>query len=56
MNKFLDWLGRNRKTIGYTIGGLNVGNGIGQMLVGQASGLVWVVIGVFLIWDAYEFK
>ena len=57
MDKFTDWLGRNRKAIGYTVGGLNLGSGIGQVFAGNTGmGVVWIVIGAFLIWDAYEFK
>jgi hypothetical protein len=57
MNQFLDWLGRNRKTIGYTIGGLNLLAALNYYLNGLTGmAVTWTVIGLFLIWDAYEFK
>ena len=57
MDKFFEWFGRNRKTIGYTIGGLNVVSGLGQIADGQFwPGIVWLVLGLSLILDAYKFK
>ena len=31
MEKFIEWFGRNRKTIGYVVGGTNVGSGIADV-------------------------
>jgi hypothetical protein len=57
MNTFLDWFYRNRKTIGYTIGGLNILSGVDRAVNGDwGLALLWFVIGAFLIIDAYEFK
>lgn len=57
MNKFFEWFGRNRRKIGYTIGGLNVLAAINYAWLGMTGmAVLWTVIGVFLIWDAYEYK
>jgi hypothetical protein len=57
MNKFMEWFGKNRKPIGYTVGALNVLAGINHLLHGQFGlAVLWIVIGSFLIWDAHEFK
>lgn len=55
--KFVQWFERNRKTIGYSIGGLNIVSGLGHMADGQFwPGIVWLVLGIALVFDAYEFK
>jgi hypothetical protein len=55
--KFLEWFGRNRKPVGYTIGALNLLAALNYYLNGQTSlAVLWIVIGMFLIWDAAEFK
>ena len=57
MDKFFEWFGRNRKTIGYVIGGANLGSGIVQFASGNFwPGIVWLVLGLSLILDAYKFK
>lgn len=57
MDKFFEWFGRNRKTIGYTVGGLNVFNGLLGLLFGNVfGGLLWLVIGSAIIVDAKYFK
>ena len=57
MDKFFEWFGRNRKTIGYVIGGANLGSGIVQIASGNVwPGIVWLVLGLSLILDAYKFK
>jgi hypothetical protein len=57
MDKFLEWFGRNRKTIGYTIGGANIGSGIAHILTGQFwPGIVWLILGASLVLDAKMFK
>jgi len=33
MDKFFEWFGRHRKTIGYVVGGANIGSGIVQIVV-----------------------
>ena len=56
MNKFLEWFGRNRKTIGYSVGGMNMLSGLGQIASGNFwYGVMWI-IGAALILDAHEFK
>jgi hypothetical protein len=55
--KFLEWLGSKRKAVGYTIGGLNLLAALNYYLTGQTGlAVLWVVIGMFLIWDAAEYK
>jgi hypothetical protein len=57
MTKFLEWMNRNRKQIGYTIGGLNLLAAVNYYFQGQTGmAVVWTVIGLFLVFDAYEFK
>jgi hypothetical protein len=57
MIKFLEWFGRYRQTIGYTVGGLNVLNGILSVLAGNiVSGIFWLILGSAIILDAKVFK
>jgi hypothetical protein len=57
MNKFLDWFYKNRKTIGYTIGGLNLLAAVNYAVNGDYGlAIMWAVISAFLIVDAHEFK
>ena len=57
MDKFFEWFGRNRKNIGYAIGGANLGSGIVRIASGNVwPGIVWLVLGLSLILDAYKFK
>jgi hypothetical protein len=57
MDKFFEWFGRNRKTIGYVVGGANVGSGISHILMGNFwSGIVWLILGAAIILDARMFK
>ena len=57
MSKFLEWLGSKRRAVGYTIGGLNLLAALNYYLTGQTGlAVLWVVIGMFLIWDAAEYK
>jgi hypothetical protein len=57
LDNFFNWFYRNRKTIGYTIGGLNLVSGIGNLLNGEiVTGVVFVVLGLALILDARMFK
>jgi hypothetical protein len=57
MNNFIAWFERNRKPIGYTIGGMNVVSGLGQMADGQFwPGIVWLILGIALVFDAHQFK
>jgi len=57
MDKFFEWFGRNRKTIGYVVGGANLGSGVAHILVGNFwSGIVWLILGSAIILDARMFK
>lgn len=57
MNKFFEWVNRRRQAIGYTVGGLNVLAAINYARLDMTvMAVTWTVIGVFLIWDAYENK
>ena len=56
-DKFIEWFSCNRKTIGYTIGGLNVFAGVSYLFQGQTvAGLTWVIIGGMIIFDTWKFK
>jgi hypothetical protein len=57
LEKFFVWFSENRRSIGYTIGGLNVLSGVNYALHGDYGlALLWCVIGGLLILDSYEFK
>lgn len=57
MSKFFEWFGRNRKTIGYVIGLLNIATGIADLLVGRTSnGLMFLLLGVVITLDAKMYK
>ncbi len=56
-DKFIEWFGRNRKTIGYTVGALNLLSGISYLisdLIGLA--ILWLIVGAMIIIDTREFK
>ena len=57
MEKFMEWFGRNRKTIGYTIGGINVLNGVASVALGDTlNGVFFIVLGSAIIFDSKVFK
>jgi hypothetical protein len=57
MSKFFEWLMRNRKPVGYTIGSLNLLAALNYYLMGLTGmAVIWTVMGLFLFWDAYEYK
>ena len=57
MNKFLSWFEQNRKSIGYVIGGVNLGTGAGHIYNGDiANGVVYAILGLALILDTRMFK
>ena len=57
IDKFFEWFGRNRITIGYTIGGINVLNGVTSVALGDTlSGVFFIVLGSAIILDAKVFK
>jgi len=56
-DRFIEWFSSNRKTIGYTVGSLNVLAGVGHLLQGEiTAGIVWLIIGGMIIFDTKEFK
>lgn len=57
MEKFMEWFGRNRYTIGFVAGAANVGFGISQIVNGSVwAGVFFIVVGVALSVDARMFK
>jgi hypothetical protein len=57
MDKFFEWFGRNRITIGYVVGGANVGSGIVQIVSGSFwEGTAWLILGAVIILDSRMFK
>ena len=57
MDKFFEWFGRHRKSIGYVIGGVNLGSGVGHIINGDiTNGIVWLILGAAIILDARMFK
>lgn len=56
MDKFFVWFGRNRKTIGYTIGGLNLLLAVNYLVQGQYGlALLWLFIGSMIVYDTRGF-
>ena len=56
-DKFIEWFGRNRKTIGYSVGGANILSSIVHLSNGQiVSGIVWLIVGSMIVFDTHEFK
>jgi hypothetical protein len=54
-DKFFIWVGRNRKEISLTIGGLNVLSGLSALVNGNYGlAIVGFTIGGALILDAYK--
>jgi hypothetical protein len=55
MDKFFIWVGRNRKEISLTIGGLNLLSGLSALINGNYGlAIVGFTIGGALILDAYK--
>ena len=56
-DKFFVWFGRNRKTIGYTVGGSNLLIALSHLIQGQYGlMLLWLVIAATIIFDTWEYK
>lgn len=56
-DKFFTWFGRNRRPIGYVIGGMNLLTALSHLLQGNLGlMLFWLVIGCMIIFDTWEFK
>ncbi len=55
-DKFFEWLGRNRKTIGYTVGGLNLLAALNYLVQGQYGlAVLWLAIGGMIVLDTRGF-
>jgi hypothetical protein len=53
MNKFYSFFLRYRKPIGYTIGGINILNGLADLALGfPVWGALWIILGALIIADA----
>lgn len=47
-----DFLWKYRKPICYTIGGLNILNGIVSIASGNIVGVIWLSMGAYIVYDA----
>jgi len=57
MEKFMEWFGRNRITIGYVVGGVNVLNGVTNVALGDIlGGVCFIILGSAIIFDSKVFK
>ena len=55
--KIIDWFLQHRTRIGYTICGLNIFCGLINLIVGDwVTGLFWLCIGAFIIFDVNTYK
>lgn len=53
----MEWFGHNRKSIGYVVGGANLGSGLGQIAKGDvANGVMMLVLGLAILLDTRMFK
>ena len=56
IDKFFIWFGRNRKTIGYTLGGLNLLLAVNYLIQGQyGMAMLWLLIGGMIVHDTRGF-
>jgi hypothetical protein len=57
MEKFIEWFGRNRKSIGYTVGGFNLLVALSHLIQGHIGlAILWLVIGSAIVFDTWEYK
>jgi len=57
MKTFLEWFGRNRKIIGYTVRGLNLLDGLTSIAFEEyTNGILWLLVGIVILIDTKEFK
>ena len=57
MNKFALWFERNRRPIGYTVGGLNLLAAVNHLVSGHLGlAVLWLVIGSFIVYDTRTFR
>lgn len=56
-DKFFEWLGRNRRSIGYTAGGLNLLVALNHLIQGDIGlAVLWLFIGVMMVIDVGAYK
>lgn len=56
-DRFLEWLGRNRRAIGYTAGGLNLLVALNHLIQGEIGlAVLWLVIGIMMLIDVGAYK
>lgn len=57
MNAFANWFDRNRTSIGYTAGIMNILSGVGYLATGQMlSAACWLIIGSAIVFDTRTYK
>ena len=55
-DKFFEWFDRNRKTIGYTVGGLNLLAAVSYLIQGQYGlAMLWLFVGSMIVYDSQRF-
>jgi hypothetical protein len=56
-DKIFEWLGRNRRPIGYTVGGLNLLVALNHLIQGEIGlAVLWLFIGVMIVIDVGAYK
>jgi hypothetical protein len=57
MEMRLRWFDENRKSIGYTIGALNILQGLSYLFAGHfAFAGLWLIVGGVIVIDTWEYK
>lgn len=57
METFITWFEKNRKTIGYVVGGMTLLSGVADLAVGRDFvGVMWIVLGAAILFDTKTFK
>lgn len=56
MEKFKLWFELNRQTIGYTVGGFNLLNGLLMVPTNLVMAIFWLLLGAVIILDTKMFK
>ena len=51
-DKIIGWFKANWKPIYYTIGIINIISGLADVITGNMIGIVWILLGSFIIYDA----
>lgn len=49
-----NWFNKHRQTIGKTIGGLNLINGVVLITQQPLAGFLSILLGTLIIWDSYN--